>query len=71
MYVFKEIKFQTKYLVTLGSLGEHLSATVAEWFASHFNNKNKPIYFLSYFKKENLIFFSDVKSSLATSFHSF
>jgi acyl-coenzyme A synthetase/AMP-(fatty) acid ligase len=50
--VFKNIKFQTKYLVTLGSLGEHLSATVAEWFASHFNNKNKPI-INAYYQTEN------------------
>ncbi len=50
--VFKNTRFQTKYLVTLGSLGEHLSATVAEWFASHFNKKNKPI-INAYYQTEN------------------
>ena len=33
-------------------MGEHLSATVAEWFASHFNNKNKPI-INAYYQTEN------------------
>jgi len=50
--VFKSTKFQTKHLITLGSLGEHLSATVAEWFASHFNKKSKPIV-NAYYQTEN------------------
>ena len=50
--IFKNTKFQTKHLITLGSLGEHLSSTVAEWFASHFNKKNKPI-INAYYQTEN------------------
>ena len=50
--IYRDTKFQTKHLVTLGSLGEHLSATVAEWFASHFNNINKPIV-NAYYQTEN------------------
>ena len=50
--IFKNIKFQTKHLITLGSMGEHLSSTVAEWFATHFNKKNKPI-INAYYQTEN------------------
>jgi acetyl-CoA synthetase len=50
--IFKEIKFQTKYLTTLGSMGEHIAPSVAEWFAKSFTNKNKPIV-NAYYQTEN------------------
>ena len=50
--IFKEIKFQTKYLKTLGSMGEHIAPSVAEWFAKSFTNKNKPIV-NAYYQTEN------------------
>ena len=37
--IFKKSKFQTKYLTTLGSMGEHIAPSVAEWFAKHFTSK--------------------------------
>ena len=37
--IFKGLKFQTKHLVTLGSMGEHIAPSVAEWFATNFTNK--------------------------------
>ena len=37
--LFQNKKFQTKYLKTLGSMGEHLAPSVAEWFSSSFTKK--------------------------------
>ena len=50
--IFKKLKFQTKYLTTLGSMGEHLAPSVAKWFAKNFTNKNKSI-INGYFQTEN------------------
>ena len=50
--IFKKTKFQTKYLITLGSMGEHIAPSVAEWFAKNFTNKNKPI-INAYYQTEN------------------
>ena len=50
--IFKNLKFQTKYLTTLGSMGEHVAPSVAEWFAKNFTNKNKPIV-NAYYQTEN------------------
>ena len=50
--VFKKIKFQSKYLITLGSMGEHIAPSVAEWFAKNFTNKNKAIV-NAYYQTEN------------------
>ena len=50
--IFKDKKFQTKYLKTLGSMGEHIAPSVAEWFAKTFTNKNKPI-INAYYQTEN------------------
>jgi len=50
--IFKKIRFQTKYLITLGSMGEHIAPSVAEWFAKNFTNKNKPIV-NAYYQTEN------------------
>jgi len=50
--IFKKTKFQTKHLVTLGSMGEHIAPSVAEWFAMNFTNKNKPI-INAYYQTEN------------------
>ena len=41
--VLKKPKFQTKYLKTLGSMGEPLAPSVAEWFANNFTNKNNAV----------------------------
>ena len=50
--IFKKSKFQTKYLTTLGSMGEHIAPSVAEWFAKHFTSKNKAIV-NAYYQTEN------------------
>ena len=50
--IFKKSKFQTKYLTTLGSMGEHIAPTVAGWFSKNFTNKNKPI-INAYYQTEN------------------
>ena len=50
--IFKKLKFQTKYLSTLGSMGEHLAPSVAEWFANNFTNKNNAIV-NAYYQTEN------------------
>jgi len=50
--IFKKKKFQTRYLTTLGSMGEHVAPSVAEWFANNFTNKNKPI-INAYYQTEN------------------
>ena len=50
--IFKKVKFQTKYLTTLGSMGEHIAPSVAEWFAKNFTKKNKPI-INAYYQTEN------------------
>ena len=50
--IFRGLKFQTKYLITLGSMGEHIAPSVAEWFAKNFTNKNKPIV-NAYYQTEN------------------
>jgi len=50
--IFKKLKFQTKYLTTLGSMGEHIAPSVAEWFAKNFTNINKPI-INAYYQTEN------------------
>jgi acetyl-CoA synthetase len=50
--IFKKKKFQTKYLTTLGSMGEHVAPSVAEWFANNFTNKKKPIV-NAYYQTEN------------------
>jgi acetyl-CoA synthetase len=50
--IFKKKKFQTKYLKTLGSMGEHIAPSIAEWFAKTFTNKNKAIV-NAYYQTEN------------------
>ncbi len=50
--IFKELKFQTKHLITLGSMGEHIAPSVAEWFAKNFTSKNKPVV-NAYYQTEN------------------
>ena len=50
--VFRGLKFQTKHLITLGSMGEHIAPSVAEWFAKNFTKKNKPIV-NAYYQTEN------------------
>ena len=50
--LFNKKKFKTKYLKTLGSMGEHLAPSVAEWFADSFTNKNKAIV-NAYYQTEN------------------
>ena len=50
--IFNKSRFQTKYLKTLGSMGEHLAPSVAEWFSSHFTNINKSIV-NAYYQTEN------------------
>ncbi len=50
--LFQNKKFKSKYLLTLGSMGEHLAPAVAEWFANSFTNKNKAIV-NAYYQTEN------------------
>ncbi len=50
--IFKDLKFQTKNLITLGSMGEHIAPSVAEWFAKNFTNKNKSVV-NAYYQTEN------------------
>ena len=50
--IFKGLKFQTRYLTTLGSMGEHIAPSVAEWFAKSFTNKNKSVV-NAYYQTEN------------------
>lgn len=50
--IFKKLRFQTKHLTTLGSMGEHIAPSVAEWFATNFTNKNKAI-INAYYQTEN------------------
>lgn len=50
--LFKNSKFKTKHLKTLGSMGEHLAPSVASWFASKFTKKNKCI-INAYYQTEN------------------
>ena len=50
--LFKKKKFKTKYLKTLGSMGEHLAPSVARWFANAFTNKNNAIV-NAYYQTEN------------------
>ena len=47
----KKISNQISYY-TLGSMGEHIAPSVAEWFAKNFTNKNKPI-INAYYQTEN------------------
>lgn len=51
--VFKDDeKFKTKYLNTLGSMGEHIAPSIAEWFAKTFTDKSKCIV-NAYYQTEN------------------
>ena len=50
--LFRNSKFKTKYLKTLGSMGEHLAPSVASWFAGAFTKKNKCI-INAYYQTEN------------------
>jgi len=50
--LFHDKNFKTKFLKTLGSMGEHLAPSVAEWFANSFTNKNKAI-INAYYQTEN------------------
>ena len=50
--LFKNSKFKTKHLKTLGSMGEHLAPSVASWFAGAFTKKNKCI-INAYYQTEN------------------
>ena len=49
---FGKKKFQTKYLKTLASMGEHLAPPIAEWFAKSFTKKDKTVV-NGYFQTEN------------------
>ena len=50
--IFGRSTFQTKNLITLGSMGEHIAPSVAEWFAKHFTNKENSIV-NAYYQTEN------------------
>ena len=51
--VFKDDeKFKTKYLNTLGSMGEHIAPSIAEWFAKTFTDKSNCIV-NAYYQTEN------------------
>ena len=50
--IFDKSKFQTKHLKTLGSMGEHIAPSVAEWFAEHFTKKKNCIV-NAYYQTEN------------------
>ena len=50
--LFSGKSFKTNYLKTLGSMGEHLAPSVAEWFAKTFTNKNNAIV-NAYYQTEN------------------
>ena len=50
--IFGKSTFQTKNLITLGSMGEHIAPSVAEWFATHFTNKENSIV-NAYYQTEN------------------
>jgi len=50
--IFNKSKFQTKNLITLGSMGEHIAPSVAEWFAKHFTQKKNSIV-NAYYQTEN------------------
>jgi acetyl-CoA synthetase len=50
--IFNKSKFQTKNLKTLGSMGEHIAPSVAQWFAEHFTNKSNSIV-NAYYQTEN------------------
>ncbi len=50
--IFGNSKFQTKNLITLGSMGEHIAPSVAEWFAEHFTKKESSIV-NAYYQTEN------------------
>ena len=50
--IFNKSKFQTKDLITLGSMGEHIAPSVAEWFAEHFTKKENSIV-NAYYQTEN------------------
>ncbi len=50
--MFKNSYFQTKYLKTLGSMGEHIAPSVAEWFSEHFTDKENSIV-NAYYQTEN------------------
>ncbi len=50
--IFNKTKFQTKHLITLGSMGEHIAPSVAEWFANNFTNKKNSIV-NAYYQTEN------------------
>ena len=41
--IFGLKKFQTKYLKTLGSMGEHIAPSVARWFSNAFTNEKKQL----------------------------
>ncbi len=56
--LFKNKKFKTSYLKTLGSMGEHLAPSVAEWFAKTFTNKNNSIVNAYYQTENGAIIFS-------------
>ncbi len=45
-------KFKTKHLRTLGSMGEHIAPSIAEWFAKTFNDQKKCIV-NAYYQTEN------------------
>ena len=50
--LFRNKKFKSKNLTTLGSMGEHIAPSVAEWFADTFTRKNKAI-INAYYQTEN------------------
>ncbi len=50
--LFHNKKFKSKSLTTLGSMGEHIAPSVAEWFADTFTQKNKAI-INAYYQTEN------------------
>ena len=64
--LFKNKKFKTRYLKTLGSMGEHLAPAVAEWFADTFTKKNRAIV-NAYYQTENGAIISSPKYSDKTS----
>ena len=56
--VFGKKKIQTKYLETLGSMGEHLAPSVAEWFSNCFTSKNNAIVNCYYQTENGAVIFS-------------
>ncbi len=56
--IFGLKKFQTKYLKTLGSMGEHIAPSVARWFSNAFTNEKKAVVNCYYQTENGAVIFS-------------